>query len=130
MWTKSRLLSAMVGVAMLAVPVSAFAGRDHNFRGRPNAWHDRGWHQGWSGHDAGRWNGWNGGRFRQADVNCPPGGNNVPPRTVYWNPAPYQTTSRTAYYDGPPAYYQAPAPYYPTPAPAYSSASNYGPPMS
>jgi hypothetical protein len=151
MWTKSRLLSAMVGAAMLAVPVSAFAGRDHDFRGQPNAWHygfkaqpnawhdgfkaqpnawhDSGWHQGWVNHEINhdRWeanhNQWEHNRFWRAEngYGYPPAVNNVPPRTVYWDPAPYQ-----------PGYYPA-APYqpgYPAPVAPYNSAWNYGAPMS
>lgn len=47
MLSRRGAISAMVGAAMLAMPVSAFAShQDHDFRGRPQAWHDQGEHRG------------------------------------------------------------------------------------
>ncbi len=51
MMTRKGMLAAMVGLAMLAMPVRALAG-DHHHRDwdgnqRPQAWHDQGWHNGW-----------------------------------------------------------------------------------
>lgn len=76
--SKKRFLSAMAGVAMLALPVSAFAGHhDHWDHPRPNAWHDQGWHKGWMKHQwahggqygtpAQRAYGWNNGYGRECD---------------------------------------------------------------
>lgn len=53
MITKQKILSALAGIALLAMPVSAFAG--HHDRGwrdsdRPFAGHDNGWHRGWDKH--------------------------------------------------------------------------------
>jgi hypothetical protein len=123
MLTKSGLLSAIVGAAMLAMPVSALA-RDHDFRGRPNVWHDNGWHNGWVNHEAkvNRWDAnhgqwiahhdrWEANRWHAQ--NAYPAV--VPPRTVYWNPAPYQ-----------PGYYPPPV----NPYNNYNSAWNYGQPLS
>ncbi len=52
--SKGKIFSAMAGLAMLALPVSAFAGhrQDNRFAGRPFAdrpfiAHDRGFHNGW-----------------------------------------------------------------------------------
>jgi hypothetical protein len=49
MSSSKRLLSAVAGLAMLAMPVSALAA--HHDEGprqsRPSAWHDRGFHNGW-----------------------------------------------------------------------------------
>jgi hypothetical protein len=54
MFSKRNMLSAMAGLAMLALPASAFAGHHHDndeHNGpRPNAWHDQGWHNGWNKH--------------------------------------------------------------------------------
>lgn len=54
MFSKRNVLSAMAGLAMLAIPASAFAGHHHD-KGehngpRPYAWHDQGWHNGWNKH--------------------------------------------------------------------------------
>jgi hypothetical protein len=48
--SKGKIFSAMAGIAMLALPVSAFAGHRHDnrFAERPYAEHDRGFHNGWS----------------------------------------------------------------------------------
>lgn len=51
MTTRKNILAAMVGLAMLAMPVRALAG-DHHHRDwddnpRPQTWHDQGWHNGW-----------------------------------------------------------------------------------
>jgi hypothetical protein len=50
--TKKQLLSALAGVAMLALPVTALAGHHHDGddNPRPFAWHDQGWHRGWAKH--------------------------------------------------------------------------------
>jgi len=49
---KGKLLSAVAGLAMMAIPVSAFAGHRHdNFQPvPPPAAHDRGFHNGWWKH--------------------------------------------------------------------------------
>jgi hypothetical protein len=61
-FSKKRILSALAGAAMLALPVSAFAGHhDHWNHPRPNAWHDHGWHNGWMRHQRAR-GGWYGPR--------------------------------------------------------------------
>jgi hypothetical protein len=42
MFSRKQILSSMAGMAMLALPVSAFAGNyDHWNHSRPNAWHER-----------------------------------------------------------------------------------------
>ena len=50
MTTKKNILAAMVGLAMLAMPVSALA-KDHHGgdwnNPRPQVWHDQGKHNGW-----------------------------------------------------------------------------------
>ncbi len=51
MTTRKNILAAMVGLAMLAMPVRALAG-DHHHRDwddnpRPQTWHDQGRHNGW-----------------------------------------------------------------------------------
>ena len=50
--SRGKILSAMAGLAMLAIPVSALAGhRQDNFRAaRPFAQHDQGFHNGWGKH--------------------------------------------------------------------------------
>jgi hypothetical protein len=47
--SKGKIFSALAGLTMLALPVSAFAGHQHdNYpAGRPFAEHDRGFHNGW-----------------------------------------------------------------------------------
>jgi hypothetical protein len=52
--SSGKILSAVAGLAMLAMPVSAFAGHHHDdFRGaRPFAPHDQGFHNGWFKHPA------------------------------------------------------------------------------
>ncbi len=53
MTSKKNVLSAMVGLAMLALPASVLAGhhdRDRDDNPRPFAWHDQGWHRGWFKH--------------------------------------------------------------------------------
>ncbi len=49
---KEKIISAVAGLAMLAIPVSAFAGHRHDtFRPAPPfAPHDRGFHNGWVNH--------------------------------------------------------------------------------
>jgi hypothetical protein len=51
MTTRKNILVAMVGLAMLAMPVRALAGDHHHGdwddNPRPQAWHDQGWHNGW-----------------------------------------------------------------------------------
>jgi hypothetical protein len=46
------ILSALAGMAMLALPASALAGHHHEWNGnqRPFAWHDQGEHRGWFKH--------------------------------------------------------------------------------
>ena len=49
--TRKAILAAMVGLAMLAMPVRTLAG-DHDHSDwddneRPQAWHDQGWNNGW-----------------------------------------------------------------------------------
>jgi hypothetical protein len=50
--SKNNVLSAMVVVAMFALPASALAGhhQDWDDPPRPYAWHDQGWHRGWLKH--------------------------------------------------------------------------------
>jgi hypothetical protein len=50
--SKKNVLSAMVGLAMLALPAGALAGhhQDWDDHPRPYAWHDQGWHRGWFNH--------------------------------------------------------------------------------
>lgn len=80
MLSKAKMLSAMVGLTMLALPTAAFAGHGwhHGWRG---GWHDRGWHNGWNGDDGdddGGWHhwgapGWRGGDddgWRQSGYGC------------------------------------------------------------
>lgn len=52
MASKKNVLSAMVGLAMLALPAGALAGhhQDWDDHPRPYAWHDQGWHRGWFKH--------------------------------------------------------------------------------
>jgi hypothetical protein len=51
-----RLFAAFVGLAMLAMPVAAFAGDHYHWdHPRPYAWHDRGWHNGWAKPDWWHW---------------------------------------------------------------------------
>lgn len=74
MLSKTKMLSAMIGLALLAMPTAAFAGHhdhdhfdgprwhhgpEHGWRGD---WHDRGWHNGWDRHedDDDNDNGWRG----------------------------------------------------------------------
>ena len=51
MTTRKNILTAMVGLAMLAMPVRALAGDHHHGdwddNPRPQTWHDQGWHNGW-----------------------------------------------------------------------------------
>jgi hypothetical protein len=55
-FSKRNVLSAMAGLALLALPGNALAGHHHDHdnddqnRPRPNAWHDQGWHNGWNKH--------------------------------------------------------------------------------
>jgi hypothetical protein len=131
MLLKKSLLSALAGVAMLALPAVALAGpQNHDFKDRPNAGHDNGWHNGWSKHD----------RDRRDDVHFR---DNVhfnnrhyppmvrvasPPRTAYWHPVPYRPVPQPVYYP------QPVRPYYPTPvadcAAPVAAGWNYGPPIS
>ena len=50
MTTRKSILAAIVGLAMLAMPVRALAGDHHHGNWddnpRPQAWHDQGWHNG------------------------------------------------------------------------------------
>jgi hypothetical protein len=49
MLSRKQILSAMAGVAMLAVPVSALAKHhDDTYNPRPYAYHDQGFHKGWA----------------------------------------------------------------------------------
>ncbi|MGH7837859.1 MAG: hypothetical protein ACREQC_08555 [Candidatus Binataceae bacterium] len=51
MLSRKQLLSAMAGLAMLAMPVSALAKHhDDGSNPRPYAWHDQGRHNGWAKH--------------------------------------------------------------------------------
>lgn len=52
MLSRIKVTSAMLGLAMLALPASALAGHHHDGddQGRPYAWHDQGWHNGWAKH--------------------------------------------------------------------------------
>jgi hypothetical protein len=51
MQSKRRLVAAMVGLTMLALPAVALAGHhDRDDNPRPYAWHDQGWHHGWGKH--------------------------------------------------------------------------------
>ncbi|MGO9267287.1 MAG: hypothetical protein ACLQBA_20825 [Candidatus Binataceae bacterium] len=72
MFSKKQILSAMAGIAMLALPVSAFAGHhDHDGewnRPRPFAPHDQGWHRGWDNHQRNR-GGWYGTPAQRPFVN-------------------------------------------------------------
>jgi hypothetical protein len=96
MLSKTKVLSAMVGLAMLALPTAAFAGHhDGGFHGhgwhhgwnhgRRGGWRGRGWNNGWYGHGEGddgdddgggyRWGrpGWRGGDdggWRQYGYGC------------------------------------------------------------
>ena len=50
MTSKKNMLSAIVAVAMFALPANALAGHrydDGDDPPRPYAWHDQGWHKGW-----------------------------------------------------------------------------------
>lgn len=81
MLSRRGAISAMVGAAMLAMPVSAFAShQDHDFRGRPQAWHDQGEHRGWFKHDR------DDDHFR--GFRPAPRIRNFPPRVAYWNHEP------------------------------------------
>ena len=71
MFSKKQILSAMAGVAMLALPVSALAGHhddDDWNRPRPYAQHDQGWHQGWM-RKQWKHGGWNGTPAQRPPVN-------------------------------------------------------------
>lgn len=84
MLSKKGVFSAMVGVAMLAMPASALAGHhDHDFKARPYAEHDQGWHNGWSKHEREHEGFRLGSRYYQPSVRNVP-----PPHTVYWHPEP------------------------------------------
>jgi hypothetical protein len=50
--SNKTLLSAMITLAMLALPGTALAGhhRDWDDSSQPFAWHDHGWHRGWFKH--------------------------------------------------------------------------------
>jgi hypothetical protein len=50
--SKKNVLSAMIGLAMFALPASALAGhhQDWDDQPLPYAWHDQGWHRGWLKH--------------------------------------------------------------------------------
>jgi hypothetical protein len=62
MLSKTTIFSALAGLALLALPVSAIAGHDHDRDDlRPQRWHDRGWHRGWE-HQA-RSDEWHGGWY-------------------------------------------------------------------
>lgn len=52
MLSKKKMLSSIAGLAMLALPVSAFAGHKHDNPDhyRPSNWHDQSWHRGWDQH--------------------------------------------------------------------------------
>jgi len=99
MLSRTKIVSAMAGIAMLAVPVSALAGHARDFRGRPNASHDQGWHQGWFKHAR------DDDRFRRPDFEDRDWSNQVRrggPRTGYWTPAPYRPAPRPVYYNNEP----------------------------
>lgn len=55
MMTRKGVLAAMVGLAMLGMPVRALAGDHHrgdwDDNARPQAWHDLGWQNGWFKND-------------------------------------------------------------------------------
>lgn len=52
MLRRKTVFSAIVALTMMALPLSALAGHDHDSddNPRPNAWHDHGWHKGWYKH--------------------------------------------------------------------------------
>ncbi len=75
MTTRKNILAAMVGLAMLAMPVRALAGghhhRDWDDNPRPQAWHDQGWHNGWFKNHGDRDDyrpGWTGRNYYQPPV--------------------------------------------------------------
>ena len=47
-----NVLSAIVALAVLALPAIALAGHEHDWNegSRPFVWHDQGWHRGWFKH--------------------------------------------------------------------------------
>jgi len=75
MMTRKGVLAAMVGLALLAMPVRALAG-DHHHRDwddnpRPQAWHDQGRHNGWFKNHGDRDDyrpGWTGRNYYQPPV--------------------------------------------------------------
>jgi hypothetical protein len=52
MASKKHVVSAIVGLAMFALPATALAGHHHDRddQTRPSAWHDQGLHRGWLKH--------------------------------------------------------------------------------
>ena len=59
MFSRKHVLPVLVGLAMLALPVTALAGdHDHWNHPRPYAWHDHGWHNGWAKHEWRDWHEW------------------------------------------------------------------------
>ena len=84
MISKQRILSALAGIALLAMPVSAFAGHhDHGWRDsqRPFVGHDNGLHRGW---------------FKHAEDRDDQGENEDYGRRGYYQPG-YQQYSAPAY---------------------------------
>ena len=69
MLSKTKVLSAAIGLAMLALPTAAFAGHhDGRFHGR--GWHhgwNRGWHGGWRGRGGWGDRGWHNGWYARGD---------------------------------------------------------------
>ncbi len=105
MFSRKQILSAIVGVAMLALPVSAFAGHhdgDWN-RPRPFAWHDQGLHRGWAKH---QWTqgGWYGTPAQRAPINVASPA--YPPYA--WNRHHQWLAPEPPYQAYPPAYGYAP----------------------
>jgi hypothetical protein len=128
---KTNLLSAFAGVAMLALPAVALAApQNHDFKYRPTAAHDNGWHNGWSKHDRERRDDDHfRGNVRFNDRQYPPMVRVAsPPHTAYWHPVPYRPVPQPVYYPQPVRPYY-PAPVANCPAPV-ASRWNYGPPIS
>jgi hypothetical protein len=82
MLSKTKVLSAIIGLTMLVLPTAAFAGH-HDWRFHGHGWRhgwNHGWHEGWHGHgprngwygrgegdDDGGWNRWGGPGWRGGD---------------------------------------------------------------
>jgi hypothetical protein len=140
--SKKQILSALVGVAMLALPVSAFAGHHDNdwHHPQPFARHDHGLHRGWLKHQWARGD-WYGTPARRAFVNYgPPRSRPYAWANGYrhecddngdrneWEgnapPTAYQPYAAPMGYDG--GYGYAPTTNYPVPPNPLVNASPYG----